>query len=224
MFIPTLDGSRNAGHTLELDSRITRDYFGALAPVDIGDIDLAEAIHTLNSDAARFTVGRLSEFTSEAEQVAGWFRDAAGTLVAHKQRAYGADQIRLLWPVLRSDERATHATAIEGGDGWPFLRYGSGPILPLAAVSVDRATFGWGYSGSGPINLYKALVYAVTGEVVDVHGPELNKLPNSLYGWITRLPNRSAFLLPWRDLVDKVRADEPIRSGAIRPKDAGDAV
>lgn len=75
---------------------------------------------------------------------------------------------------------------------------GIGGIMPLAAVATDSCGYGWGYSGTGPLNLYRALVYAVSQEVAPVIPYQLYELPQSLVGWITRQPGYNDFLVTCR--------------------------
>jgi hypothetical protein len=198
-------------HGLDVDNSVVVAYLRSLRRVDGSEVGLLELLHTLVSNTAVATADTLNVFIAATESVTECYRDAAGTLVVRHEEACG-DRLTLLWPVGRSVDNPTEATVVRGGGDEVFVEAsGAGDVVPLAAAAVDRHEYSWGHNGTGPINLYMALVYAVDGTQAPITLPPDEDDPRSLYGWLTRQDREAELHIPWPDLVRRVHDDLPLR-------------
>jgi hypothetical protein len=209
MFSPTLQDGRNTSYSMDVDNSVVRAYLDSLRLVDLSEIPLLELLHTLFKNMAVTTADALDECIDVAKSDSEYYRDAAGTLVVRDEKAF-RDRLTLLWPVGRSVDNPTVATVVRGGGDGVFVET-SDDVVPLAAAAVDRCGFSWGYSGTGPINLYLALVYAVDGTQAPITRPPDEDDPRSLYGWLTGRDREAELHIPWPDLVRRVHDDLPLR-------------
>jgi hypothetical protein len=209
MFSPTLQDGHNTSYSMDVNNSVVRAYLDSLRLVDLSEIPLLELLHTLFTNMAVTTADTLDQCIDVAKSDSEYYRDAAGTLVVRHKKAFG-DRLTLLWPVGRSVDNPTEATVVRGGGDEVFVEAsGAGDVVPLAAAAVDRHQYSWGYKGTGPINLYMALVYAVDGTQAPI--PLSPDEERSLYGWLTRRDREAELHIPWPDLVRRVHDDLPLR-------------
>lgn len=208
MFSPSLRDGNNTSHSMDVNNSVVSSYLHSLRPVDLSEIPLLELLHTLFKNTAVATADALDQYIDAAKRVTEYYRDAAGTLVVRHEEAF-RDRLTLLWPVARPVDNPTAATVVRGGGG-VFVET-SGAVVPLAAAAGDRYGYSWGYRGTGPINLYLALVYAVDGTQAPITLPPEDDDPRSLYGWLRGQDRDAELHIPWPDVVRRVRDDLPLR-------------
>lgn len=218
MFDPAIYSDGSSQRLIDVDNPVARAYFEGLRPVDASEVGLMELLYTLYHDAKEMraaVLGRLVEYIDESS---GFYRDAADNLIV--RHTVVQSKLSLLWPVRQLVIDPTEATIIHGsGTAAYVLNSGVDGIVPLAAVATDSCGYGWGRTGTGPLNLYRALVYAVSQEVAPIIPYQLYEHPQSLVGWITRQPQNNDFLVTWPEIVRLVNADAPVREAVKRAKD-----
>jgi len=218
MFNPTLHLGANTNHLIEVNNSVATAYLHNLRPVRLSEVGLLELLHTLFKNTAFATADALHSYVEEVKDATGYYRDAAGTLVVPHENAHH-DRLSLLWPVARPVDNPTKVTTVHGSGNEVFVEAsGVGGILPLAAATADRYNYSWGYTGTGPLNLYMALVYAVDAEEPPIPPPALHEHPRSLYGWLTNQDQNAELRLPWPELVRRVHDDRPIRAAVMQAK------
>jgi hypothetical protein len=212
MFTPILEDDTNSSTTIDADEHPTQLYVAGLRPVDANEVELAELLHTLFADMAFATVDNFDKIADAARAVDEFYRDPNGTLVVGTA---GETRMSLLWPVAQPTPQVPPPTRLIGdGSGAYLVR--SGDVIPLSGISARRHGFGWGYTGTGPVSLYMALVFAAAGEVAEIPPMELNDDPRSLYGWIMQQRHEDSLVVPWPEIVERVAADKPIRDAGRR--------
>ena len=218
MFNPTLHLGANTNHLIEVNNSVAAAYLHSLREVHLSDVSLLELFHTLFKNTAVVTAEALDQYVEEVNDAVGYYRDAAGTLVVRHNNGH-RDRLSLLWPVARPVDNPTKTTTIRGSGNEVFVgASGVGEIVPLAAATADRYPYSWGYTGTGPLNLYMALVYAVEAKEPPIPPPPLHEHPRSLYGWLTNQDQNAELRLRWSELVRRVDDDRPIRAAVVRAK------
>ncbi len=203
--------TRTSSKVLDVDDSVIRSYQNDLRSTTRAEAGLLELLNGMFWDIATAPADALDEIVARTRAITAFYRDGAGALVVGHNDGDGP-RLSLLWPVRQPAPYRGPGVSIRGSSGnKAAFVVASGTVLPLAAVSADRCDFDWGRTGTGPINFYLALVFAVTGEDAPVPPPEFNDLPESLYGWIMRRPQHQDLTIDWTTLEHLVAADEPLR-------------
>lgn len=211
-FLPAFEGTNSSRALSVPHGPATLAYLNDLKPVDASEVKLFELLHTLFAFAPMMTADQYEPAVAKTlREVETLFRDPAGTLVARCRDS----EHWLLWPLARPAPPSDQINAVLADEGGAYLSTAAG-VIPLSATSIHRCGFGWGYSGTGPVNLYKALVYAVYAERAPIPMTRFNDDPRSMYGWIVRLPEHQPVEVPWSEIVRRADADRPLRDTAER--------
>jgi len=152
------------------------------------------------------------------QELIGLWRDHAGRLVAElTERAWdGSPLLNVEWPTNLPHGWNDHTViaADDQSDGAVFaltpLPDGQLRADPLPNPAADPS-YTWGYSGTGPSNLYDALVRCALGMWASPSSDDwLNQLapPNSeLWEYITTAAQNGPIRLPWPQVQAWARAD-----------------
>lgn len=218
MFALTVGNGHHTSRSIHATNRVVQQYLASLRSTDLDDVPVLELMRTLFADIPSTSTATLYKIIDIGDFTTGLYRDAAGTLVIRHHDAAGP-LLSLLWPVVGRPGSvpsvARGETSILGNDGNVFLvDEASGDLVPLPAATADRCGYGWGSPSTEVINLYLAIVHAVSGVRAPVPRPQFRDHPDSLYGWLLRKDRRRELRLSHADLTRMVRADEPLRLAA----------
>ncbi|NNJ63278.1 MAG: hypothetical protein HKP61_20575 [Dactylosporangium sp.] len=214
MSTPSAGQTRQTHASIPVTSEASQLYAAALQATDPNDVPAIELLRTMFADVSSVSTASLARTISNPSLRTSLYRDAGGTLVVRRHDDADAC-LSLLWPVGPRKTEHPETTKIVGSRGSVFLAdEKSGDVVPLPATATTRHAFGWGMTDHRVVNLYLALVLAVSGERAPVPRPSYRDHPDSLYGWLARQDSRRDLEVPWPAVARMVDDDGPLRRAA----------